>query len=169
MEAIIIEKQAMKLAGLAAKVTLHDVLANKTTLQLASNFYKRKAELVNGLNEVVVFGVSTDPEDYNPDTDEFEYFIGMEVSSQEELPDGMVYREIPANTYVLFTFKGRYENTGSVHQYLYSSWLQHSGYELSGLYNIEIYDERHHGPESDDSITDICFPVRRASVSTTGL
>ncbi len=75
----------------------------------------------------------------------------------------MVVREIPANTYVLFTFNGPFANAGAVHAYLYSTWLKDSEYELAGLYNIEIYDERSHGPESDDSITDICFPVRKRS------
>lgn len=161
MEAVIIEKPAMKLVGLVTKVTLTDVLENRTTLKLASSFFERRTEINNCINRIEVFGLSTDPEDYNPDTDKFEYFIGVEVSSNDAIPDGMVFREIPANTYCLFTYKGPFENAGSVHNYLYSAWLKQSGYELAGLYNIEIYDERNHGPESNDSVTDICFPVRK--------
>ncbi|MCY9667989.1 GyrI-like domain-containing protein [Paenibacillus alginolyticus] len=161
MESLIIEKPAMILAGLSTKVTLNDVLSNKTTLKVASNFLERRAEIKNCINEREVFGLSTDPEDYNPETDQFEYFIGIEVSANDGIPDGMDYREIPANTYVLFTFKGPFENAGAVHNYLYSTWLKQSGYELSGLFNIEIYDERNHGPESEESLTDICFPVRK--------
>lgn len=161
MEYIIIEKPEMKLVGLATKVTLNDVLEKKTTLKVASNFQERKNEIKYCMNKKEVFGISTDPEGYNPKTDQFEYFIGIEVSKKEDIPDGMVYREIPANTYVVFTFKGAFENVGAVHNYLYSFWLKQSGYELAGLYNIEIYDERNYGPESEESITDICFPVRK--------
>ncbi|MDB4865949.1 MAG: hypothetical protein JWR03_282 [Cohnella sp.] len=161
MEAVIVDKQAMKLIGLATNVTLYDVQQNKITIKLASNFLERRPEVKNCIHEREVFGISTDPEDYNPETDPFEFFIGVEVSSDENMPEGMVFREIPANTYALFTFKGPAENAGAVHAYLYSTWLKQSGYELSGLYNIEIYDERNHGPESDESITDICFPVRK--------
>jgi AraC family transcriptional regulator len=161
MEAIIMEKPAMKLVGLSTKVTLTDVLENRTTLKLASSFFERRAEIKNGVNQREALGLSTDPEGYNPDTDQFEYFIGVEVSSNDSIPKGMVYREIPASTYVLFTFKGPFENAGSVHNYLYSIWLKKSGYELAGPYNIEIYDERNRDPESDDSVTDICFPVRK--------
>lgn len=164
MEAIIIDKPAMKLIGLAMNVTLNDVQKNRMTIKLGYKFMDRRAEVTNLINGKEVFGVSTDPEDYNPETDQFEFFIGVEVSSNENIPDGMVYRELPSNTYVLFTFKGAADNAGDVHAYLYSTWLKQSGYELSGLYNIEIYDERNHGPESEESITDICFPVRIATI-----
>lgn len=167
MEAIIMDRPAMKLIGLAVNVTLYDVQQNKTTIQLASDFLERKAEIANCINDKEVFGISTDPEDYNPETDLFEFFIGVEVASSDNIPDGMVYREIPASTYALFSFKGPAENAGAVHAYLYSTWLKQSGYELSGLYNIEIYDERNHGPESEKSITDICFPVRKKFVEET--
>lgn len=161
MEAVIIQKPAMRLVGLATNVTLYDVQQNRTTLKLSANFMERRAEVKNCLNEREAFGLCTDPEDYNPEIDPFEFFIGVEVSSYEDIPTGMVVREIPANTYVLFTFKGPFENAGAVHAYLYSTWLKQSGYQLAGPYNIEIYDERNHGPESEESVTDICFPVRK--------
>lgn len=161
MKATIIEKPSMTLIGLAANVTLHDVQQNRTTLELSTNFLERKAEVKSCINEREVFGLSTDSEGYNPETDLFEYFIGIEVSSIGDIPHEMVVREIPANTYVLFTFSGSSENAGAVHAYLYSTWLKESGYELAGLYNIEIYDERNHGPESAESVTDICFPIRK--------
>lgn len=167
MEAVIVDKPIMKLIGLATNVTLYDVQQNKTTLKLASKFLERRVEIKKCINDREVYGLSTDPEDYNPETDSFEFFIGIEVSSNEDVPEGMVFREIPANTYVLFTFKGPFENAGAVHAYLYSTWLTQSGYELSGLYNIEIYDERNHGPESEESFTDICFPVREKQQTKT--
>ena len=84
----------------------------------------RRAEIINSINGKEVLGSSTDPEDYHPETDQFEFFIGVEVSSNENIPDGMVYRELPANTYALFTFKGAADNAGAVHAYLYSTWLK---------------------------------------------
>lgn len=165
MEARIVEKPTMNLIGLSTNVTLYDVQQNRMTLKLAANFLERRPEIKTCINEREVFGLSTDPEDYNPETDSFEFFVGIEVSSNEYIPEGMVFREIPANTYVLFTFKGPFENAGAVHAYLYSTWLKQSEYELSGLYNIEIYDERNHGPESEESVTDIVFPVRKKLTS----
>src|SRR5690606_19664699 len=143
----IIEKPSMILIGLATNVTLFNVQHNRTTINLAANFLERKAEVVNCINKREVFGISTDPENYNPDTDPFEFFIGVEVSTTENIPNEMVVRQIPASTYVVFSFKGPSENAGAVHDYLYSTWLKESGYELAGLYNIEIYDERNFGPD----------------------
>ena len=37
------------------------------------------------------FGFSTDPQNYNPEIDSFEFFIGNEVSSNEDIPEGMVF------------------------------------------------------------------------------
>ncbi len=160
MKALMIEKPALRLIGMAVQVTLRDVQISKATLRLSSEFIERQGDIQKRLNERVMYGVSTDPEHYNPETDPFEFFIGQEVSSDSDIPDGMVYRELLANTYVSFTFQGCYDNAGAVHQYLHTRWLTDSGYALAGLYNVEIYDERNHGPESEDSETDIWFPVR---------
>jgi len=161
MEATIIHKPLLRLVGLATDVTLHDVQHNRTTLKLSASFMESRRQVKNCINTREVFGLCMDPDNYNPETDPFEFFIGVEVSSHGDIPNGMVYREVPAHTYVLFSFTGPFENAGLVHAYLYSTWLKQSGYELAGAYNIEVYDERNHGPESEDSVTDILFPVRK--------
>jgi AraC family transcriptional regulator len=161
MNATIVDKPEMTLIGLAIDVTLSQVQhESKPTQFLASNFIERKAEIGACINNREVFGVSTDPENYNPATDVFEYFIGVEVSSIEHIPNGMVYRRVPANKYVAFRFKGPANNAGAVHAYLYSTWLKENEYELCHPYNIEIYGDRFKGPESEQSITDIIFPIR---------
>jgi AraC family transcriptional regulator len=161
MEAKIIRREGMLLVGMACDVTLEDVQTKRMTINLAEQFMARKSEINHVINTREVFGLSTDPENYDPETDKFEYFIGVEVSSSKELPKDMVYREVPKNEYIVFTFKGSFENAGQVHNYLYTKWLQNNDYKLSDLYNIEIYDERFKGPESEESITDIYFPIEK--------
>jgi AraC family transcriptional regulator len=161
MKAKIIEKPKMTLIGLAIDVTLSQIQhESKPTQLLASNFMERKEEIVSCINDREVFGLSTDPENYNPDTDVFEYFIGMEVSSLKHIPSEMVYRSVPANKYVAFRFEGPADNAGAVNAYLYSTWLKENEYELCSPYNIEIYGDRFKGPESEESMTDILFPIR---------
>jgi AraC family transcriptional regulator len=71
MNAKIIEKPKMTLIGLAIDVTLSQIQhESKPTQLLASNFMERKEEIVSCINDREVFGLSTDPENYNPDTDE---------------------------------------------------------------------------------------------------
>ncbi|PWV94499.1 putative transcriptional regulator YdeE [Paenibacillus cellulosilyticus] len=158
MESRIVERKGMLLAGLAANVTLGDVESG-LTIQLSEQFNTRRSEINNEINTREVFGLSTDPENYNPETDKFEFFIGVEVAAAEELPDGMVYREVQPSEYVVFSFEGAADNAGPVHHYLYSTWLNNSDYQLASSYNIEVYDERNKGPHAADSITDIYFPI----------
>jgi len=158
VEAKLIQRQGMLLAGMACNVSLKDV-QKRVTIHLAEKFMARKSEINNIMNTREVFGLSTDPENYNPDTDKFEFFIGVEVSATTDLPIDMVFREVPKNEYVVFTFKGPATNAGQVHDYLYTSWLKNNNYKLADLYNIEIYDERSKGPDSEESVTDIYYPV----------
>jgi AraC family transcriptional regulator len=161
MEAKMIRREGMLLVGMACDVTLEDVQTKRMTINLAEQFMARRSEIKHVINTKEVFGLSTDPENYNPETDKFEYFIGVEVSLSKELPEDMVFREVPKNEYIVFTFKGPFENAGQVHNYLYTKWLPNNDYKLSDLYNIEIYDERFKGPEAEESITDIFFPIEK--------
>lgn len=158
MESKIIQRDGLLLAGLAANVTLGDVEAG-LTIRLGELFNARRSEINNEINAREHFGLSTDPDNYNPETDTFEFFIGVEVSSTDNLPDGMVYREVPKSEYVVFTFEGPADNAGPVHHYLYSTWLNNNEYQLASPYNIEVYDERFKGPHAAESVTDIYFPV----------
>ncbi|GMK41295.1 hypothetical protein PCCS19_43510 [Paenibacillus sp. CCS19] len=158
MESKIMQRDGLLLAGLAVNVTLGDVESG-LTIRLGEQFLARRHEIRNEINAREVFGLSTDPDDYNPETDPFEFFIGVEVSSVDNLPDGMVYREVPKNEYVIFSFEGPAENAGPVHHYLYSTWLNNNDYKLASPYNIEVYDERNKGPKAVESVTDIYFPV----------
>lgn len=161
MEYKILSRDRMLLVGLACDVMLADVQEKGTTIKLSEQFMSRRSEINRVINTREVFGVSTDPENYNQATDPFEYFIGVEVSSIAEIPDGMVYREIPSNEYVVFTFEGPIERAGQVHDYLYATWLRNHDYHLSGLYNIEVYNEGFKGAFAEESITDIYFPIRK--------
>ncbi|MBD3922158.1 AraC family transcriptional regulator [Paenibacillus sp. PR3] len=158
MESKIVHRDGLLLAGLAANVTLGDVEAG-TAIRLGEQFLARRSEINNVINSREHFGLSTDPDNYNPETDKFEFFIGVEVSSIDNLPDGMVYREVPKNDYVVFTFEGPADNAGRVHHYLYSTWLNNNDYQLAAPLNIEVYDERFKGPAAAESVTDIYFPI----------
>ena len=166
MEATITPKPAMRFVGLATTLTLAEVqAAHRPTYALACRFTARQGEIPLCSHPQVVVGLSTDPEDYQVATDRFEYFIGVEVSSLTHIPAGMVVRAIPAHTYVKFTFRGTADQAGTVHRYFYTTWLKQQAYELDGRYNLEIYDERHHGPESATSVTDLYFPIRSQSTN----
>src|SRR5687768_6490416 len=88
MEERIIQKPEITLVGLAINVTLREVVEEKPTYKLANTFIERKSEIISCRNTKEIYGVSTDPENYNLETDKFEFFIGVEVFSFEQIPDG---------------------------------------------------------------------------------
>jgi AraC family transcriptional regulator len=63
----------------------------------------------------------------------------------------MVYREVPAYKYAVFTHHGKLDKLGETYQYIYNTWLPQSGLELHpNKYDMEVYtDEYKH--EEDDS------------------
>ena len=70
--------------------------------------------------------------------DEFEYLAGVEVSSFERLPEGMVGWEIPANRYAVLPAHGIPE-LAPVADRFYGQWLPRSAYRAAGDYNFECY------------------------------
>jgi AraC family transcriptional regulator len=80
MEFKITQRTDILLVGMGIDVTLTEVQTSKKTKEHAERFINRRTEINHFVNNREVFGLSTDPENYNPSKDKFEYFIGIEVS-----------------------------------------------------------------------------------------
>jgi AraC family transcriptional regulator len=85
---------------------------------------------------VETYGVGSMPAAAAPG--EFEYLAGVEVSSFEQLPEGMVGWEIPANRYAVLPAHGISE-LAPVADRFYGQWLPGSAYRAAGDYNLECY------------------------------
>lgn len=72
---------------------------------------------------------------------EFEYVAGLEVTKVEDVPDGYVVREVPAQKYAVFTHVGSLEQLKATYDYIYQTWLPQSGNELTGGPDFELYNE----------------------------
>ena len=86
----------------------------------------------------------------------FEYLAAFEVNSFDNLPDGVVGWEIPAQTYIVMQVNGL-ENIGSIFDSFYKEWLPNSkDYARADGPDFEFY------PESfcRDQILYIYFPVQ---------
>jgi len=53
----------------------------------------------------------------------------------------MVVREVPAGKYAVFTHVGSLEKLRDTYQYIYQTWLPHSGYTHSPDIDFEYYNE----------------------------
>lgn len=91
---------------------------------------------------------------------EFEYVAAFEVPDDQQVPEGMVYREVPAYKYAVFTHHGKLDKLGETYEYIYNTWLPQSGVEVHpSKYDMEVYDGRFI-PDSDDSAFDIYLALK---------
>ena len=79
--------------------------------------------------------------DFNLETGDFTYIIGMEVTDFENVPNEIAKRTFPAATYAVFTTPKvpHKEMVSSIHQTwnaVFSEWFPHSGYEHCELQSL---------------------------------
>jgi AraC family transcriptional regulator len=123
----------------------------KTTTQNGRNFEEIPAFwekiIANGLLEkipnkrdaYISLGICMDMKEDGS----FLYIIGTEVTSTENLPDGMVVKLIPSATYAVFTARGEIPSSiQKMVRYINKEWLPESNYQLANTPDFELYDER---------------------------
>ncbi|UVI33163.1 AraC family transcriptional regulator [Paenibacillus spongiae] len=99
------------------------------------------------------------------DEEGFTYFIGIEVSSVDYIPEGAAARIIPKTKYAKFTAVGPvHESIARTYGYIYKHWFPQSDYQLqlSAGPIIEYYDMRcatHIGIPPERHEMDIYIPI----------
>jgi len=82
---------------------------------------------------------------------EFEYVAAVEVQDNQDIPAGMVYREVPEHKFAIFTHHGKLESLRETYQYIYNTGLAQAGLQVHpDKYDMEVYNEDF-TPGSDDS------------------
>ncbi|MBC7713652.1 MAG: GyrI-like domain-containing protein [Rhizobacter sp.] len=90
--------------------------------------------------------------------DECMYMAATEVTTFDNVPEGMKTFTIPAGEYAIFTHKGPLDTFEHTMNYIYGSWLPKSGKKLRHAPDIEWYDKRFKLNEADSEI-DVYIPV----------
>lgn len=69
----------------------------------------------------------------------FDYYACAEVADFDEIPEGMVRRELPSSNYVVFTYKGKSEDSMEpVINYIYKEWFPQSNCVLNGAARFDF-------------------------------
>lgn len=90
----------------------------------------------NGVTGESKLGVCVD---YVPETSEFTYFIGVEVT-RGAVPAGMIEKQIPAATWAIFESVGPMPHSiQELSKRIYSEWFPATGYERAGEFDMEVY------------------------------
>lgn len=123
--------------------------------ELWKSFIPYRKKIANNLNNdlisMAVYG-ENHFSDYNP-TNEFEKWAAIEVSDFDNVPVEMETFELPGGLYAVFHYKGLNTDYG-IFQYIFSTWLPASGYELDNRPHFEVLSEnyKNNDPESEEEI-----------------
>jgi len=146
-----------KLIGMNLKMSL---AANKTFL-LWSSFMKRKVEIENAVGSEMYSMQVYDKgyyKNFNP-ANEFVKWSCLEVSSFENIPDGMESYILKGGKYVVFDYKGNSKNGGEAFKYIFQEWLPASGFVLDDREHFEVLGDKYKN-DSDESEEEIWVPIK---------
>jgi AraC family transcriptional regulator len=81
----------------------------------------------------------------------FYKWAAVEVSSYENIPDGMESVDLPGGLYAVFNYKGMINDT-AFYNYIFNSWLPVSLYKIDDRPHFEILGEKYTNddPESEE-------------------
>jgi len=88
-----------------------------------------------------------------------EYIACFPVSSLKYVPQGMVAKEVPSQTYAKVEAYG-VKDIGPAYSFLINEWLPHSDYEAGCGPDFELYTNEF-DPDNPESILLIYYPVKK--------
>jgi predicted transcriptional regulator YdeE len=145
----LVHKPAIKIIGIATRTTNDDEASSATAKipGMWARFYQENIseKVPNKVDPDRVLAVYTDYE--SDEQGAYTYILGFEVASFEQVPEGMLAKELPASTYTVFTSR-----KGPVPQIILDTWQEiwqasRDGLARSFSGDFEVYDARSHDPQ----------------------
>lgn len=150
MEPKIVKKEAFSVIGMHCRGRNQE----GEIPEMWREFGPRVPEIQNIVSDSVAYGIS---DNMDPDTGEFDYVAGFEVSDVPEVPEGMVHWAVPGGRYAVF--RTTLPNLGETFKYVYYEWLPRSAYEHRPGPDLELYDEAFDA-EDPDSEFEVYVPIK---------
>jgi AraC family transcriptional regulator len=159
-------KPAFKLIGYELKTSCREG-ENSREIPAFWSSYLQEKKSIRIPNRVqtdsqVELGICTD---FNMETGDLTYIIGMEATDFEGVPTDLVCREFPEARYAVFTtpmitqdqFVASIQSTW---RSIFEEWFPHSGYEHAGGAEFELYDDRCNPSKNELIQMDIYIPIK---------
>ena len=106
------------------------------------NRFNRVCQAIKSINDKEAFGLCFSTVEGPSQPGEFEYVACFEVADGQSIPAGMVYRQVPAYKYAVFTHHGKLDKLGETYQFIYSTGLAQAGLKPHpDKFDMEVYDE----------------------------
>jgi predicted transcriptional regulator YdeE/DNA-binding transcriptional MerR regulator len=104
--------------------------------------FNQVCQAIKCINNREAFGLCFDTVEGVTRPGEFEYVACFEVADDRDVPPGMVYREVPAYKFAVFTHHGKLDTLGETYQYIYNTGLAQAGLKPHpDKFDMEVYDE----------------------------
>jgi len=150
MDPKIVEREGFTVVGMP----YHGKNENDEIPQMWGAFGPQIQEIKDVANPSVCYGIC---DNMDPNTGEFDYIAGLEVSRAEEVPEGLVCWEVPAGRYAVLTTT--LPRIGETFKFAYHEWLPGSGFEHRPGPDLEVYDESF-DPQDPSSQFDVFIPIK---------
>ena len=156
----IVEIKKKLLVGRAIETSLSE----NATFSLWSKFMPQQSAIKNRLNKdlysVEVYAKGLDFREFTPQT-QFQKWAAVEVSSLDDVPEGMQSLIIEKGLYAVFMHHGPARTFPQTAQYIHGQWIPNSEYQLDDRPHFEIMTEHYKGHEHPDAEEEIWIPIKR--------
>lgn len=156
MEARIEIASEKKLIG---KHIVMSFIENKT-FQLWNSFMPRRKEITNSIDSNF-YSLEVFPDGHFDNFDpnrSFQKWAAVEVSTFEEIPQGMETLTIPTGLYAVFVHKGPQSEGHKTYHSIFVEWLPNSGYTVDERPHFAVMGDQYK-KEDPDSEEEIWIPI----------
>lgn len=153
MEITIKQIPALKLVGLRYQGKNE----NKEIAAAWTTFNQRSGEIKNQ-NGAAAYGICSIPAGLAEG--EFEYLCALPVDKFEDVPQGLVERNLEAMRAAVFVHRGSYETLGDTYSSIYQTWLPEASLQaLENGFDLEVYTDEFKD-FAPDSVMYIYVPIK---------
>ena len=137
----------LKIIGIAVRTTNKDGQSARDIGELWGQFYSQNLlETIPNKLSNDIYSIYTD---YKSDfTDEYTTIIGLQVSSLDTIPSGLIGRQFPTETFEVFTAKG--EMPQAVMNTWLDIWQRDNELQRKYTYDFEFYGEKSQNGENSE-------------------
>lgn len=159
MEPRIVEVAERKLVGMKTRTRLIDNQIPKLWQTFMPQRFAIKNSLLTGFFAVHERDAAVTFKNFTPAT-EYTSWATIEVSSHEQIPEGMEARTLSGGLYAIFIHKGPAQNFKATMDFIYGQWLPNSLYEMDNRDQFEIMAEDYLGPQHPEAKEEVWVPIR---------
>jgi len=154
----IIQSKAILIVGLKDIMTF--ITNAQGTGALARQFMPKRHQILNKVSSEKFSIQIYNQFDYNKISPKTKYikWIGVEVSSFFNVPEGLETLKIASGKYAVFNYKGKSEGFLSAWQFIHENWLPSSGFTLDDRPHFEKLPEDYH-PTNLEVEEEIWVPI----------